>query len=62
MPLPRAPEILQRTGHNKAVDWWSLGTLMYDMLNGEVSKSSLLIKLYRVQSLSAIIKLCGSKP
>lgn len=29
-----APEILQRTGHGKAVDWWSLGTLMYDMLVG----------------------------
>ena len=35
--LPRAPEILQRTGHGKAVDWWSLGTLMYDMLVGAVS-------------------------
>lgn len=33
----RAPEILQRIGHNKAVDWWSLGTLMYDMLTGAVS-------------------------
>jgi p70 ribosomal S6 kinase len=29
-----APEILARTGHNKAVDWWSLGTLMFDMLIG----------------------------
>ena len=29
-----APEILQRTGHRKSVDWWSLGTLMYDMLTG----------------------------
>ena len=35
--LGRAPEILQRTGHGKAVDWWSLGTLMYDMLTGAVS-------------------------
>ena len=33
----RAPEILQRTGHGKSVDWWSLGTLMYDMLTGAVS-------------------------
>ena len=33
----RAPEILQRIGHGKAVDWWSLGTLMYDMLTGAVS-------------------------
>ena len=29
-----APEILTRTGHGKAVDWWSLGALMYDMLTG----------------------------
>ena len=29
-----APEVLMRSGHNKAVDWWSLGALMFDMLNG----------------------------
>ena len=29
-----APEILTRTGHAKAVDWWSLGALMYDMMTG----------------------------
>ncbi|KAK2865875.1 hypothetical protein Q7C36_001931 [Tachysurus vachellii] len=29
-----APEILNRSGHNKAVDWWSLGALMYDMMTG----------------------------
>ena len=32
----RAPEILTRKGHGKAVDWWSLGTLMYDMMTGAV--------------------------
>lgn len=30
-----APEILTRSGHGKAVDWWSLGALMYDMLIGQ---------------------------
>jgi len=25
------------SGHNRAVDWWSLGALMFDMLTGAVS-------------------------
>jgi protein-serine/threonine kinase len=29
-----APEILNKTGHGKAVDWYSLGALMYEMLTG----------------------------
>ncbi|XP_027630030.1 ribosomal protein S6 kinase beta-1 isoform X2 [Tupaia chinensis] len=33
-----APEILMRSGHNRAVDWWSLGALMYDMLTGALLK------------------------
>jgi len=35
-----APEILMRVGHGKAVDWWSLGALMFDMLTGAVSKEA----------------------
>lgn len=29
-----APEIIHNNGHGKAVDWWSLGILIFEMLAG----------------------------
>ena len=35
-PQYLAPEILQKKGYNKSVDWWSLGCVMYEMLTGKI--------------------------
>jgi len=29
-----APEVLNRSGHGRAVDWWSMGALLFEMLTG----------------------------
>ena len=29
-----APEIIRNEGHDKSVDYWTLGTLLYEMLTG----------------------------
>lgn len=34
-----APEVLTREAYTRAVDWWGLGVLLYEMLVGEVSTS-----------------------
>ena len=42
-----APEVLLEPSYTRAVDWWGLGVLIYEMLVGEVRRSaspSLLVK------------------
>lgn len=33
-----APEVLTDTSYTRAVDWWGLGVLIYEMLVGEVTE------------------------
>lgn len=40
-----APEVLTETSYTRAVDWWGLGVLIFEMLVGEVSACS--IKMLR---------------
>lgn len=37
-----APEVLTETSYTRAVDWWGLGVLIFEMLVGEVSHQLLL--------------------
>jgi len=64
-----APEIIRCVGHGKAVDWWSLGILIYDMMTGhppfrarqrnilqkEILKAEVKIPRYVSQQASSLI-------
>lgn len=39
-----APEVLTDTSYTRAVDWWGLGVLIYEMLVGEVRANIRLVK------------------
>eukprot|EP00116_Pleurobrachia_bachei_P005136 sb/3465398/ len=57
-----APEILRRSGHGKAVDWWSLGTLMYDMMTGTILRSRLVFPRYfRPQAIDLLTRIKSAR-
>lgn len=35
-----APEVLTETSYTRAVDWWGLGVLIFEMLVGEVRRKN----------------------
>ena len=41
-----APEVLRREAYTKAVDWWCLGSVTYEMLCARVSVHFLAIYFY----------------
>lgn len=62
-----APEVLTESSYTRAVDWWGLGVLIFEMLVGEVCHPTLsfLLKFSRVaicpkQVLKCSIRFLGS--
>lgn len=50
-----APEVLEGNGYGKAVDWWSFGTLMFEMLTGLVCNNYLQLMNSIIQTVTYTI-------
>ncbi len=48
-----APEILTKRGHNKNIDWWSLGIILFEMYTGSTPASG--------KTVQEIIKVLNNK-
>lgn len=51
-----APEVLTDTSYTRAVDWWGLGVLVYEMLVGEVSGKLPVKPLENVKSFPLMVE------
>jgi serine/threonine protein kinase len=50
-----APEIIQKSGHSKEVDWWCLGCLIYEMVVG-------IPPFYSKNRIELFSKIVGNEP
>ncbi len=46
-----APELVREEGHSFAVDWWSVGVLLWELVSGERSVLSILSAIFRISLL-----------
>jgi serine/threonine protein kinase len=53
-----APEVLRREAYTKAVDWWCLGSVLYEMLCARVCLHIFLIEML-IEYVSAAILFTG---
>lgn len=49
-----APEVLTETSYTRAVDWWGLGVLIFEMLVGEVSTFQLISENLNKRSVTVV--------
>lgn len=58
-----APEVLRKEPYDRAVDWWCLGAVVYEMLHGLVSRMLLDTRdiWFWRQLWMGLFKLCAGK-
>lgn len=52
-----APEVVKNERYTFSPDWWGLGCLIYEMIQGKVSLQSFLIESVVIKSIQRILQL-----